>query len=353
MTPAQPSGHRRSGIPLSILVPALAALVLLWFFRTALAPFFLAAVLAYLLQPLSTRLSRRIPRGWAALLAILVFLLVVALMVWALVPALVSQVDRLLASLPVIREKALVRWTPWLNAHPGIQAKVQQGLSGVDPWAVLDHLRVAGAGLVGWLLELTTLILVPIIAYYLLVEGPRLTRGLDDLVPERFRPRVREVSGEINQRLGGYVRGQLAVAAVMSLLQGTGFQLVGVPYAWLLGTLAGISNVVPYSPYVTSLPLALLFSAINGHGGLHLLLVVLVFVLVQKTEAFYFTPVWVGRATGLHPLEVLLAIFIFGFAFGVVGLIFSVPLMIACTSVARPLLAAYKQHPWYVGRPRP
>ena len=112
-----------------------------------------------------------------------------------------------------------------------------------------------------------TLILVPLIVYYLLVEGPDLSQGLDELIPARFRESVKALAGEIHQRLGGYIRGQLAVALVMSFLQGLAFQFLGVPYPWVLGLLAGIANVVPYSSYVTALPLALLFSALDGAGG--------------------------------------------------------------------------------------
>jgi len=111
--------------------------------------------------------------------------------------------------------------------------------------------------------------------------------------------------------------------------------------------MAGIANVVPYSPYLTALPLALLFSALNGAGPGHLLLILVVFELVQKCEAFYFTPVWVGRASGLHPLEVLLAIFCFGFAFGIVGLIFAVPMMIVAKALFRTLIENYKSQSWF------
>ena len=343
------SHARRLGIPLAVLVPALGALVVLWFLRKALAPFFLAIVLAYLMQPLTSRLARRMARGWAAVLAILVFTVAFGLFLWALVPPFVTQVERLVGSWPAWQAQAIQRWMPWFTAHPAILQKVRQTLEALDPMAFLQGVRLAGAGLLGWFLELMTLVLVPLIIYYLLVEGHNLTAGLDELIPERFRPKVRSLANEINNRLGGYIRGQMAVALVMSFLQGLGFQFLGVPYPWVLGLLAGVTNVVPYSPYVTALPLALLFSALEGAGWGHLLLVILVFELVQKTEAFYFTPVWVGRASGLHPLEVLLAMFAFGYAFGILGLIFAVPLMIVAKTVSRALVAYYKTQPWFNG----
>lgn len=340
---------RRLGIPLPVLLPAIGALVLLWFLRTALVPFFAATILAYLMQPLAVRLARRLPRGWAAVLSILVFTVGIGLFIWVMVPPFVSQIERLLGSLPGWQSQAIQRWAPWFNAHPAILLKLRQTLEALDPMELLNGVRLAGAGLLSWFLELMTLVLVPLIVYYLLVEGPRLTQGVNELVPERFRETVTSLAAEINNRLGGYIRGQLSVALVMSFLQGLGFQILGVPYPWVLGLLAGVANAVPYSPYVTALPLALLFSALAGAGWGHLLLLILVFEGVQKAEAFYFTPVWVGRASGLHPLEVLLAMFCFGYAFGLFGLIFAVPLMIVAKTLSRALVAHYKSQPWFNG----
>lgn len=338
-----------AGVPWTILIAGLGALAVLWFLRTALAPFFVAIVAAYLMEPLYSRLARRMPRGWSALCALLVFVLLLGLLVWAFVPPLVSQVERLIASVPSLQEKAIQRWDPWLNAHPQVAARLRQSMEGLNTMEFLKGLQNAGLGLVGWVLEGLTLIMVPLIIYYLLVEGPSLSRSLDSLIPARYRERARALAGEINDRLGGYIRGQLAVVLVMAFLQGLAMKLLGVPYAWVLGLLAGIANVVPYTSYFTALPLALLFSGVDGASGYHLLLTAAVFVVVQKAEAFYFTPVWVGRASGLHPLEVLLGLFSFGFAFGILGLVFAVPLMIISKILGRVLIDQYKSHPWYLG----
>jgi len=343
------SGPAKVRIPFGFMALAGAALAALWFLRSALAPFFLALVLAYVLEPVVARFARRLGREWASILVILGAVALAALLAWALVPLLWDQVERLVASLPGLKERLEGRYLPWLQAHPVVQVKIKQGLEGLDPMALVKEVGLAGAGLLGWLLSLITLILVPLILYYLLVEGHKLLQELDDLVPSRHLERAKGIAGEINGRLGGYIRGQLAVSLVMSLLQGLAFQLLGVPNAWLLGLVAGFSNVVPYSPYITALPPALLFAAVNGTSGGGLLVVALVFTAVQKAETLYFTPVWVGRASGLHPLEVLLAILSFGYAFGVVGLIFAVPMMIVLKVATRIALEHYKAHPWFVG----
>jgi predicted PurR-regulated permease PerM len=338
-------------IPVHFLVAGAFVLLGLWFLRSALAPFFMALVLSYLLGPAVALLARRMSRTLAVLVVILGSLAIVAGLIWILVPILAAQVERLAANIPAWKEAASTRWWPWLRAHPGLYAKVRQTLDGLDPVGFIQHLGSAGAGVLGGFLHVLSLILVPLMIYYLLVEGPDLLVGMEALVPPRHRSRVRGVVGTIHVRLGGYIRGQLAVALVMTLLQGLAFQILGLPYPWLLGLVAGFSNVVPYSPYLTALCPALLMTGLGGAAWTRVLLVAGVFTLVQKTETLYFTPVWVGRASKLHPLEVLLALMIFGFAFGLVGLIFAIPLMIVSKVLLEVLVADYKAHPWYRGDP--
>ena len=89
-------------------------------------------VSAYLMEPLASRLARRMPRGLAAVLAILCFTLLVGLFLWAMVPPFVAQVERLVGSLPAWQARAIARWLPWLNAHPAVLDKLQHGLDGLE-----------------------------------------------------------------------------------------------------------------------------------------------------------------------------------------------------------------------------
>ena len=342
----------RFRVPILPILVGLGLIAAFWLLRKALAPFFLAMVIAYLLAPAVNLFSRRMKRGWATVLVGTGVLSSLGLLIRLGIPRLTDQVDRLILSIPVWKSALEVRWKPWFDVHPWAQSRLQQGLEGLDPMTLLKGAWGAGLDLLGWFLQVMTLLLVPVIVYYLLVEGAELMEAAADLIPPRYRGRIQGMVGNIHQRLGGYIRGQLGVAAVMALLQSVAFQIVGVPYAWLLGPVAGVSNIVPYSPYLTALLPALIVAGLGGAHGGHLLVIALVFTIVQKSEAMYFTPVWVGRASRLHPLEVLLGILCFGFAFGLIGLIFAVPLMIVVKVVLENLIADYKQHPWFMDRSR-
>lgn len=344
MNPALTSRYR---IPILAAAVGLGLVLALWLLRQAMTPFFLAMVLAYLLAPAVGHLSKWMKRGRAVTLVTLGFVAAVIAVLWVVIPYLLTQLERLVSSIPQWKSGLEAKWGPWLEAHPWIKTRLIQGLEGLDPMIVVRGAWGAGMDLLAGFLQAMSYLLVPIIVYYLLAEGPDLLVTVDGLIPPRYRERTRRLMGAIHVRLGGYIRGQIAVALAMAILQGIAFQVVGVPSAWLLGLIAGVSNVVPYSPYLTALTPALIISGLGGADWGHLLLIVLVFTGVQKIEAFYLTPVWVGRASKLHPLEVLAALLCFGFAFGIVGLILAVPLMVVVKVVLEMLIEDYKHHPWF------
>lgn len=312
-------------------------------------PFFVAMVLAYLLLPLVERLARRVRRPLAVLGVLVAAGGFLALLLWLLVPWVVDQMARMVDSIPTWRRAIEVRVGPWMQNHPWLAQKVRDGIEGFDPMVLVAGLRSAGAGVLQWFLRAVALVLVPVILYFLLMDGHLALRALEDLIPPRHRERVGRMAAEIHRRLGGYIRGQMGVALAMSVLQGIGLAVMGVPYAWLLGLVAGFSNFVPYSPYITALPPALLLLGLGGAGGIKLVALVVVFAGIQKMEALYFTPVWVGRASNLHPLEVLLAVLAFGFAFGLLGLVFAVPLMIVVKVAFEELRRDYQDLSWFRG----
>lgn len=342
----------RFQIPILAVIVALGLILAMWFLRRALTPFFLAMVLAYLMAPAVNGLSRWMKRRLAVLAVTLGFVMATLLAMRLLAPPLIAQVERMLASIPRWKTSLEVEWFPWLEAHPWIKARLVEGLEGLDTMMLVKGAWGAGMDLLAGFLQAMSYALVPIIVYYLLADGPSLLVGLDGLVPPRYRSRVRQNLGSIHQRLGGYIRGQIAVALTMAFLQGLAFQVVGVPYAWVLGVIAGVSNVVPYSPYLTSLIPALVIAVLGGEDPGRLVLIAAIFTAVQKVEALYLTPVWVGRASRLHPLEVLAAILCFGFAFGIVGLIFAVPLMIVIKVLLESLVEDYRSHPCFEDIPR-
>ncbi len=334
-------------LPWRFALVGVGLLVGLWILRQALMPFFVAMVLAYLLGPGVELLSRRIPRGLAVALVLALTVGAALALLLGLVPLLSDQGGRMLATLPKWRGLLEQKLAPWAQAHPEWAQKARQALDGIDAAEAAKGVLRAGTGVLNFFLSVLSLVLVPLILYHLLSDGQRMLEALERLVPPRHRERVRGMAGDIHQRLGGFIRGQIAVALVMALIQGATLSLLRVPYAWILGPLAGLFTVIPYSPYLVGLVPALVLGLLEGATPGHLGTVALGFCAAQSLEGLYFTPVWVGRASRLHTLEVLLALIAFGHWFGLLGLLFAVPLMVFVKVVLERLLEDYRRHPWF------
>ena len=337
----------RERLPLRFLAAGLGLLAALWFLRHALAPFFIAMVAAYLLDPLIARLERHLGRPWSVILVLLLAVGAVAAALTVFTPWISDQLARLVANVPAWQAELATKTAPWLQAHPWAAEKLRAAMSALQP-DLVESLRRTGGGLLGFVLGLLQLILVPLILYFLLMEGRTLLAAARSLVPPRFLPRADRMVRVIHFRLGNYIRGQLAVAIVMACVQTLNLLVLRVPYAALLGLLAGFATFIPGSPYLIALPLALTMAYLGGDRGGSLLTIGLAFVAVQQIEGFYLTPVWVGRASKLHPLEVLLALVVFGTWFGLLGLIFAVPLMIVAKVAWEDLVKDYQASPWYM-----
>ena len=345
--PRRPAEGLLGGLPLRFTAIFLGLIVTLWLLRRALMPFFVAMVLAYLLGPLVERLTQRVRRGFAVVFVLFAALALVAAILVLLLPFLSGQFARLYTSLPQWQELLMKKLAPIVQTHPAWAEKARNTMEALDPASALKGLLQAGSGLLGFVLASVTLILVPLILYHLLLDGPRMLASLESLVPPRFRDRSHSMVSDIHERLGGFIRGQIAVALTMALLQSVALTLLGVPYAWILGTLAGLFTVIPYSSYLVGLAPALVLEMLQGASGARLGAVALTFAAVQAVEGLYLTPVWVGRASRLHPLEVLLALVAFGHWFGLLGLLFAVPLMVTVKVVFHVLIEDYRQHPWF------
>ncbi len=339
--------ERAGRIPFRFAAAGLGLLLAVWFLRYALLPFIVAVLLAYLLAPLVTRLGRHMRPGFAAGLTLAGTVGSLVGLLWVLIPWLFLQGGRFLESLPHWQAQAQAKLGPWFSAHPWASAKLTGLVEGIEPATLLQGLKVTGGGLLGLLLSTLELLLVPVILWFMLLDGRDLLTRLLEVAPPRHQSRLQAMVLEVHNRIGGYIRGQLAVALVMALFHALALTLLGVPWAWLLGLIAGFSNFVPYTPYLTALVPALVLAYLDGGRSGYLGAIALTFTLVQKVEALYLTPVWVGKASGLHPLEVLLALVAFGHWFGLVGLLFAVPLMIVAKVAWHALLTDYRASGWF------
>jgi predicted PurR-regulated permease PerM len=307
----------------------------------------LSFVVAYLLDPSVDRLERL---GLSRTLAITLLAGLLCIVIGVL----------FLVVIPQLRRQALLvadrapRWGPWLYDHLaplleqvavplseyfGIALDidslkmyavrlwdwVMSHLPGIT-FGVLSVFQTMFTGLANFIVGVLNILLVPVLIFYLLRDFDALHARFYTLLPPHWRPIVADWLGEVDQAVGGFLRGQFTIALVLATLYAIGLALLGVPLGVVLGIISGLANLVPYMSIVVGLiPALLLFllSDAASFGGV--LSIILLYVGGQLLEGVYLSPRIMGRETGLHPVVVMVAILVGGTLFGLVGIILAVP----------------------------
>lgn len=343
-----------------LVAAVLAALV--WWHAAILLPFVVSLILAYVLRPAVDALTaRRCPRALAASLCLLGVVLAGVVVFVLLVPIVSQLAPMLRTQLPDL----LVGW--WLQIAPHL---VQLGLPvptslnevkaelmdllhnhGAAWGATLWESLVVGGGNLMNLLGLA--LLIPMLAFYWLIDWERVMPPLRDLVPHRWRAAVSGFMDEADDLLGQYLRGQLWVMLILAAYYSVGLMLFGFDLALPIGVFTGLAVCIPYLGFGLGMVLALLagvlqFTAAGDNLWVPLIGVAVVYGAGQLIESFFLTPRLVGERIGLHPLGVIFALMVFGQWLGLWGLLVALPCAALVTVLGRRLLQAYRQGAFFL-----
>lgn len=337
-------GIRRAGQVAWALVGIAVILFLLgavaWWLRVIWGPLIFGAAIVYLLNPVVRAMSARgVPRVFGALATYLGFVGIVFLGVLAVVPVVVDQADELSDEWPMIQAD-LQQWvndraadsSEWFISIPSFD-EVESEVRSENDRSLSERLaqardiggRVLNIGIV--------LLLGPVLAFYLLIDLPRLQDVVEGLVPERVRPDVTLVADRLNHAIGGFFRGQLVVAVLVGMLVSVGLALIDLPFWLLVGMIAGFSNIVPLiGPWVGAVPAVVI--ALTTRDLSTAMWVVVIMAGVQQLESQLISPLVMNRAVKVHPAAVLLTLVAGGSLFGLPGLILAVPVVAAVKILA-------------------
>jgi predicted PurR-regulated permease PerM len=341
----------------------LAALVvfigLLWLLIPILLPFVLGMAIAYLLDPLNRRLTKR---GMSRLLASFVilasFVLVFALLLLLITPPLVKQFSALVDNAPAYAQRleSLIGDSnyPWLTHIVG------DNLGGADKSAgdlmnqAMDYLTGFFASL--WskgqtlISILLLLIITPVVAFYLGCDWDRIVSSVDQLIPLQQRETVRNLAHEIDKSISAYVHGQSGVSLILGSYYAVGLTLAGLSFGFLIGVVCGRISFNPYVGSLTALVVSLCVAVAQFFPDSSRILIAAGIVLVgQFLEGNVLSPKLVGHSVGLHPVWLMFALFAFSYLFGFVGRLLAVPLAAAAGVLIRFAIRRYLASPHYTG----
>jgi predicted PurR-regulated permease PerM len=332
---------------------------LLYLLSPILAPFLLAAVLAYVCDPLVEKLARRrVPRGAGVVLVMTLLFGVLTGLLLILLPLIRDESTLLAQRLPEAVDLFNDKLTPWLEQRFGVHIRLDTALLGqlfADHGDSLQSLaahlfqsmKIGGLAVFG---VIANLLLAPVVMYYLLRDWDQLTRRIANVVPRPWRDKTYALLGAVDAVLAEYLRGQILVMLLLAVYYSLGLWLAGVDFALSVGVLTGLLIFIPYLGYATGFALALLVAVLQGGGIAPLLGVLTVFGIGQLLESFLLTPYLVGERIGLHPLAAIFALLAFGQLFGFAGILVALPASAALLVGLRELRTAYLASPFYRGQ---
>jgi predicted PurR-regulated permease PerM len=311
-------------------IAAVALFLTLWFLGDVLLPFLVGGAIAYFLDPVADRLERLgLSRASSTAVITLVMVLIVVLLVLAVIPTLVNQTVALVNAAPEISKNLQTFLTdrfPELTDETSILRKTLADIAGFiqSKGATLAQGIVSSAMSV--LSAVIFIIVVPVVAFYMLLDWDRMVARIDELLPRDHAPVVRRLAGEIDRVLAGFVRGQLSVCVVLGTYYSVALMLAGLDFGLVVGATAGAITFIPYVGAIIGGVLAIGLALFQFWGDwVSIGIVAAIFAAGQFIEGNILTPKLVGKSVGLHPIWLLLALSAFGSLFGFVGMLVAVP----------------------------
>ena len=367
---------------------ALGLILFIYLFSNILLPFVAGMAIAYLLDPAADWFERRgFSRLWATLTitALALFVLVVGIVL--LVPLLIEQILGLVEALrPYIPETLRAVFGLSQADLQAIQALIapngeadQAAREALLPTAltfdaIVEWLRTINMDVVRTFVEanagtltgivsvvfdqgaalagvLSTLVITPIVAIYMLYDWDRLVARVDALLPRDHAGTIRKLFRQINGVLAGFVRGQFVLGLILGTFYAVALTLVGLNFGLLIGLVAGLLSFIPYVGsfvgFVSSVGVAL---AQFWSEPLWIVVVAAIFLSGQFIEGNFLQPKIVGDAVNLHPVVLFFALLAFGSLFGFVGLLMAVPLAASMGVLTRFGIERYQESPFFKGR---
>ncbi|MGO3118185.1 MAG: AI-2E family transporter, partial [Levilactobacillus brevis] len=162
-----------------------------------------------------------------------------------------------------------------------------------------------------------------LVLFFMLKDGTRFPHYISQVVPTAYRSRFVVMLDQMNVKVSSYVRGQLTVALCVLIIFTTGYSIIGLRYALLIGLLAGPLNLIPYFGSAIALVPALIMGVVTSPSML--LGVVIVYLIEWVLETQVLSPLIMGNSLAMHPITIVFVLLAGGKMFGLVGVIFGVP----------------------------
>lgn len=310
----------------------------LYLLKPVVVPFIGAFLIAYLFSPLVDKLHNiGLPRWLSISLVFIGIGVAIFLAMWFLVPLVWEQLMYAKNNIPNNIHWVNYTFLPWLsekfNLVPmeidteqmsaAIMEYIQTNYSADSIQAML--LKVAQSGL-NFIQIGGTIVLIPIIAFYFLLDWERMLENMRRLIPRKYEKSTLTIVGECHEVLGAFVKGQFLVMFLLGVVYAVGLQLVGIEVGIIIGMIAGLASIIPYLGFAVGIISAIVACLFQfGLDWVHLALVLVVFMVGQAIEGYILQPFLLGDKIGLSPVAVVFAVLAGAQLAGLLGMLIALP----------------------------
>ncbi|WP_367295571.1 AI-2E family transporter [Levilactobacillus yonginensis] len=306
----------------------------LWkFIGIAMPAVVVAGILFYVLDPFVHFMERRwhMRQGVAIATAMILTAAIIVLIFLNLIPFLARQTAGAIGALPQFANDMLRNINHLNQEHHWLSNK---NLADINE-RVTTYFSKRGLNLLTGTLSslgnvvttvsdwIITIITAPLVLFFMLKDGSRFPKFVSQVVPTAYRDRFIVMLDQMNVKVSSYVRGQLTVALCVMIIFTTGYTIIGLRYALLIGLLAGPLNLIPYFGSAIALVPALIIGVVTSPSML--LGVVIVYLIEWVLETQVLSPLIMGNSLAMHPITIVFVLLAAGKMFGLVGVIFGVP----------------------------
>ncbi|WP_204121758.1 MULTISPECIES: AI-2E family transporter [Levilactobacillus] len=292
-----------------------------------------AGILFYVLDPFVHFMERRLHMrtGLAIAVAMLVTAGIIVLIFLNLIPFLTKQTTGIIGALPQFTNDVLHNINHLNQEHHWVSSSnladinervstyfSKRGLNLLT--GTLSSLGNVVTTVSDWVI---TIITAPLVLFFMLKDGSRFPHYISQVVPTAYRSRFIVMLDQMNVKVSSYVRGQLLVALCVMIIFTTGYSIIGLRYALLIGFLAGPLNLIPYFGSAIALVPALIIGVVTSPSML--LGVVIVYLIEWVLETQVLSPLIMGNSLAMHPITIVFVLLAGGKMFGLLGVIFGVP----------------------------
>ena len=352
-------------IRLILSISVIVLIVFLYYLRSITIPILIAAIFAYILDPVIDKLEKyHLSRSKAIFMLTFAAVAIFFLLLLLIVPAVESELRETVKKLPHYAVAFKNKIGPLIDetlskAFPDSTYRVDMLLTQgekmlkevpLDIWKqVFQVMSSTFKGTLSLFISIFGTLIIPLYLYFLLKDFDRFKDGIVSLIPERKREFIVLKFCEIDETLSAFIRGQLSICLILAIIYSIGLSLIGVDLALIIGILSGIAFLIPYVGTFLGILAASVMAALEFHDFTHIIYVLALYGGAQALEGAVITPKIIGEKIGLHPLVIIVAIITGGELFGLMGMLLAVPVAAILKIVIHTALDNYKESPYFKG----